>query len=86
VLAIDYSSPKAIGELLERNGINTVISCLTLATEEASDAQLRLIEGAAKASTVRRFAPSEYGIDYMEAARQYGIKRTLRILKDIPTD
>jgi hypothetical protein len=40
-----------------------------MTSEEASKSQLNLIDGAARSTTVRRFAPSEFGIDYLEAAR-----------------
>ncbi|KAI5456759.1 hypothetical protein BGZ63DRAFT_428865 [Mariannaea sp. PMI_226] len=69
VLIVDYSSPENIEGVLKANAIDTVISCLTMNTEEGSQAQLNLIEGAAKSTTVRRFAPSEFGIDYMAASK-----------------
>lgn len=46
-----------------------MISCLHLNSKEASDAQLNLIEGVGKAPTVKRFAPSEFGLDYLEVAK-----------------
>ncbi|KAM5371253.1 hypothetical protein ACJZ2D_008173 [Fusarium nematophilum] len=69
VLIVDYSSPENIADVLKENEIGTVISCLSMNTEEASQAQLNLIDGATKSTTVRRFAPSEFGIDYMAASK-----------------
>lgn len=69
VLIVDYSSPENIADVLKENEIGTVISCLSMNTEEASQAQLNLINGATKSTTVRRFAPSEFGIDYMAASK-----------------
>ncbi|KAH7129109.1 hypothetical protein EDB81DRAFT_661985 [Dactylonectria macrodidyma] len=59
VLIIDYLSPENIADVLRENAIDTVISCLSMNTEEAGQAQLNLIEGAVKSTTVRRFAPSD---------------------------
>ena len=70
VLAIDYSSPIDIAATLAKNQIHTIISCVNLSREESNEAQLHLIEGAAKSGSVVRFAPSEFGIDYIEAAKQ----------------
>jgi hypothetical protein len=70
VFAVDYAVPSSVTAVLEESRIDTVISCLHLNSKEASDAQLGLIEGAAKASTVVRFAPSEFGLDYVELSKQ----------------
>ncbi|OBT40168.1 hypothetical protein VE00_08825 [Pseudogymnoascus sp. WSF 3629] len=69
LFAVDYAVPATITAVLEENRIDTVISCLHLNSKEASDAQLNLIEGVGKASTVERFAPSEFGLDYLEVAK-----------------
>lgn len=69
LFAVDYAVPASITTVLEENHVDTVISCLHLNSKEASDAQLSLIEGAAKASTVKRFVPSEFGLDYLEVAK-----------------
>ncbi|KFZ16703.1 hypothetical protein V502_04964 [Pseudogymnoascus sp. VKM F-4520 (FW-2644)] len=69
LFAVDYAVPATITAVLEENRVDTVISCLHLNSKEASDAQLNLIEGVAKASTVERFAPSEFGLDYLEVAK-----------------
>lgn len=70
-LVIDYCNPKEIADILRQNQIDTIISCLGADNEKAGTAQLNLIDGAALSATVRRFAPSEFGLDYLEAARQY---------------
>ncbi|KAH9210366.1 hypothetical protein DL95DRAFT_308064 [Leptodontidium sp. 2 PMI_412] len=63
-LKVDYSSPIQISEILKANNIHTVISAIGVLYNDTHEAQMNLIDGAAKAGTVRRFAPSEgYPID-----------------------
>lgn len=61
---MDYSSVDAIARTLSRNQIHTVISTLSGLTTDVAEAELRLIRGAAASTTVKRFAPSEFGFDY----------------------
>ncbi|KFY41628.1 hypothetical protein V494_02898 [Pseudogymnoascus sp. VKM F-4513 (FW-928)] len=69
LFSVDYAVPATITAVLEENRVDTVVSCLHLNSKEASDSQLNLIEGAARASSVERFAPSEFGLDYLEVAK-----------------
>ncbi|KAI5456181.1 hypothetical protein BGZ63DRAFT_435621 [Mariannaea sp. PMI_226] len=69
VLAVNYSSPEDIAAILKINAIDTIVSCLPLHTEEDNQAQLNLIEGAAQSTTVTRFVPSEFGINYLEVIK-----------------
>jgi len=68
-LTIDYKSSTVIASILKSHNIDTIISTLPINTEDQSQAQLVLIEGAVLSGTVIRFAPSEYAIDFLEAAR-----------------
>ncbi|KAH0422190.1 hypothetical protein CcaCcLH18_12971 [Colletotrichum camelliae] len=71
-LIIDYSNVSQITDLLESNNIEVVISAIGIVFEDSHRAQLNLIEGASHSTTVRRFAPSEFALDYVEgAARGY---------------
>lgn len=70
VLVVDYESTDATADILSTNNVDTIISCLNLNSEEGNTAQVNLIVAAEKSSTVRRFAPSEYGIDYLKAPPQ----------------
>jgi hypothetical protein len=54
-----------VQKTLDEHQVHTVISALSLVTQEQSDAQITLIRGAA-ASHVKRFAPSEFGIPYTQ--------------------
>ena len=64
LLITDYSSVDAIARILSQNKIHTVISTLSGLTPDVAEAELRLIRGAAASTTVKRFAPSEFGFDY----------------------
>jgi len=66
VISIDYSNPSSIQKTLEDHGIHTILSALSLQSEEQSNAQIALIRAAAAASSVKRFAPSEFGFPYEE--------------------
>ncbi|CAG9984308.1 unnamed protein product [Clonostachys byssicola] len=63
-LVADYSDEDALKLMLESKSIQTVISALSVDVREASDAQVRLIRAAAATNCVRRFAPSEFNVDY----------------------
>ena len=63
-LVMDYSSVDDIARTLSQNKIHTVISTLSGLTPDVAEAELRLIRGAVASSTVKRFAPSEFGFDY----------------------
>jgi len=66
VLAIDYTSPESIASALKAENIDTVISTIGIFQEEQQKAQLNLIDGAVASGTVKRFAPSEFGLDYLQ--------------------
>ncbi|KAK2769497.1 nmra-like family protein [Colletotrichum kahawae] len=70
-LIIDYSNVSQITDLLESNNIEVVISAIGIVFEDSHRAQLNLIEGASHSTTVRRFAPSEFALDYVEGAARY---------------
>ncbi|KAJ3525473.1 hypothetical protein NM208_g11625 [Fusarium decemcellulare] len=70
-LAVDYSDVSAIAEVLRSNNVQVVISAIGVLFEDTHRAQINLIKGAAEAGTVARFAPSEFGIDYIKA-RDHG--------------
>lgn len=63
-LLTNYNSVDAIARILSQNEIHTVISTLSGLTPDVAEAELRLIRGAAASTTVKRFAPSEFGFDY----------------------
>jgi major membrane immunogen (membrane-anchored lipoprotein) len=66
IIAISYSDVDSLVTVLETNKIDTVISTVAIMNEEASMAQLNLIEAATRASTTKRFIPSDFGIIYNE--------------------
>lgn len=81
VLQIDYSSPESIAEVLKSNNIDTVVSTVGILSAAHSEAQLNLIQGSIQSGTVRRFSPSEFGIDYV-AAREKGFSLPSKEMAD----
>jgi len=66
VLPIDYSSPEAIATVLKSKNIDTIVCTMGIFSDEQQQAQLNLIDGAVQSGTVKRFAPSEFGLDYLQ--------------------
>ncbi|KAJ4168876.1 hypothetical protein NW754_010807 [Fusarium falciforme] len=60
----DYSSIDALAEGLDMHRVEVVICAFSLRNDSACNAQLQLIQAADKASSVKRFIPSEFNIDY----------------------
>jgi hypothetical protein len=63
---VDYTSIDSISKTLDAHDIHTVVSVLSIKSKEQSDAQLNLIRGAARTSSVKRFTPSEFGFPRKE--------------------
>lgn len=64
IIQTDYSSEQAVVNLLEQYKTHTVICTFALDFQAASDSQLTLIRAAERASSVKRFIPSEFNVDY----------------------
>lgn len=60
----DYNSETEVAELLVKHNIHTVICTFALDFQAASDSQITLIRAAEQASSVKRFIPSEFNVDY----------------------
>ncbi|KAJ4329322.1 hypothetical protein N0V84_000217 [Fusarium piperis] len=60
----DYSSTDALTESLDIRGVEVVICAFSLRNDSACNAQLQLIQAADHTSSVKRFIPSEFNIDY----------------------
>ncbi|EXM13152.1 hypothetical protein FoTM2_017067 [Fusarium oxysporum f. sp. vasinfectum] len=58
---VDYNDIGGLVATLDKYQVNTVISGLSLATDEAGQNQANLIEAAKRALFTKRFIPSEYG-------------------------
>ncbi|KIN00730.1 hypothetical protein OIDMADRAFT_42516 [Oidiodendron maius Zn] len=69
LLIVDYNSIDSLTIVLKEHGIDTIISTMQVGNEDSSNSQLNLIDAAEKSGTVKRFAPSEFGIDCMEARK-----------------
>ncbi|KAL2678900.1 hypothetical protein Neosp_009652 [[Neocosmospora] mangrovei] len=60
----DYSSTDVLAKGLDMRRVEVVICAFSLRNDSACNAQLQLIQAADKASSVTRFIPSEFNIDY----------------------
>ncbi|KAH6713224.1 hypothetical protein BKA61DRAFT_608754 [Leptodontidium sp. MPI-SDFR-AT-0119] len=66
IIGIDYTDLASAKKTLEDNEIHTVISAMSVQSQEQSNSQIGLIRAAAASSSVRRFVPSEFGFPYGE--------------------
>ncbi|KAL1800893.1 hypothetical protein ACET3X_001235 [Alternaria dauci] len=64
VIEADYGDVASVKESLKKHNVDVVISALALFTEESARAQMNLIQAAIDSGSVKRFMPSEYGINY----------------------
>ncbi|KAH6999302.1 NmrA-like family protein [Ilyonectria destructans] len=64
IIHTDYSSESEMARLLEKHNIHTVICTLAIGFQAASDSQMALVRASEQASTVKRFIPSEFNLDY----------------------
>ncbi|GME39296.1 hypothetical protein F5Y13DRAFT_155325 [Neofusicoccum parvum] len=63
-LEVDYSNVPVLAEVLAAHNIGTVISALNMDSQNASDAQISLIQAASASGSVTRFIPSDFNVDY----------------------
>lgn len=63
-IAVDYSNTEYLAKVLDEHKIHTVISTLSIGSDEGGKAQMNLIEAAIQSTTVERFMPSEFGALY----------------------
>ena len=63
-LSTSYDDVDSLANILKSNEIHTVISTVNPPTPEVHDAQENLIRAAAQSESVKRFIPSEWGMDY----------------------
>ncbi|KAI0155273.1 hypothetical protein GGR57DRAFT_464693 [Xylariaceae sp. FL1272] len=64
LIQTDYSSEESLLKILEQKKVNVVISVFIMDNDAVSDAQLRLIRAADQCSSIRRFIPSEFNVEY----------------------
>lgn len=64
VIEADYEDVASVKESLKKHNVEVVISALALFTEESAKAQMNLIQAAIDSGSVKRFMPSEYGVNY----------------------
>ena len=64
VIEADYEAVSSLKESLKKHNVEVVISALALFTEESAKAQMNLIQAAIDSGVVKRFMPSEFGVNY----------------------
>jgi hypothetical protein len=64
VLVISYDYEDALRKKLEECKIEVVLSTISPASPTAFDSQVRLIRACADSDSVKRFAPSEWLLDF----------------------
>lgn len=70
-IAVDYSNIEALAKVLNEQKIHTVVSTLSIGSDEGGQAQMNLIEASIQAETVHRFMPSEFGALYTKKYDTY---------------
>jgi nucleoside-diphosphate-sugar epimerase len=63
VIETNYDDVASMKDLLKQHNIELVISALALFTKEGADSQMNLIRAAIDAGSVKRFIPSEWGVN-----------------------
>lgn len=66
VLETNYDDVASMKDLLQKNNIEIVISALRLFDKPGADSQMNLIRASIDAGNVKRFMPSEYGVNYSQ--------------------
>jgi hypothetical protein len=64
VIVVSYDDQDEIQKVLDKYKIEVVLSTISPTSAEAFDGQVRLIRACDKSESVKRFAPSEFLIDY----------------------
>ncbi|KAI3579664.1 NmrA-like family protein [Fusarium oxysporum f. sp. albedinis] len=64
IIQTNYGSESEMARLLEKHNIHTVICTLAIGFQAACDSQIALVRASEQASTVKRFIPSEFNLDY----------------------
>jgi hypothetical protein len=67
---VDYSDIDNIAGVLRSNNVEVVLSTIGILFEDTHISQMNLIDGAERSGTVKRFAPSEFAVDYVAAIKR----------------
>lgn len=74
LLVVSYEDEEALRKLLEENKIEVVLS--TISTPGVSETQVRLIKACSASSSVKRFAPSDWLLDFGKTDEYVPVKYT----------
>lgn len=64
VVTVDFTAIDNLRDVLEQHEVHTVISAVSLQSEDSGRSQMNLIEAADQSQCTRRFMPSEFGAHY----------------------
>lgn len=64
VVTVDFTDIDGMQSVLERHEVHTVISAVSLQSDDSGRSQMNLIEAADQSRCTRRFMPSEFGAHY----------------------
>ncbi|KAF5227405.1 hypothetical protein FANTH_14778 [Fusarium anthophilum] len=64
VIVVSYSDIDNLVKILEDHNVHTVVSAMMVLSPDASNAQVNLIQAAAKSASTQRFVTSEWGARY----------------------
>lgn len=63
-VTVDFTDIESLRSILEQHAVHTVISAVSLQSEDSGRSQMNLIEAADQSQCTRRFMPSEFGAHY----------------------
>lgn len=64
VVTVDFTDVECLQSVLEQHEVHTVISAVSLQSDDSGRSQMNLIEAADRSQCTRRFMPSEFGAHY----------------------
>lgn len=64
VVTVDFTDIAGLQGVLEQHEVHTVISAVSLQSDDSGRSQMNLIEAADQSRCTRRFMPSEFGAHY----------------------
>lgn len=64
VVTVDFTDIDDLRNILEQHEVHTIISAVSLQSEDSGRSQMNLIDAADQSQCTRRFMPSEFGAHY----------------------
>lgn len=64
VVTVDFTDVEGLRSVLQQHEVHTVISAVSLQSDDSGRSQMNLIEAADQSRCTRRFMPSDFGAHY----------------------